>query len=160
MTETKSFAVIHNYAYWTGTISGDFAVTWTGDLQAAQISGVIHADMTGVGTFQGVLRLNGNEFWRGDMIGPIAFFNQTINADVRSLLLNGNNRITFEVVQTWGAIAVTKVSADLDMAMTSTGTISPPPPVVGGVDWTTILLAALALIAVIAIAGVAIRWKE
>jgi len=153
---SKLFPVFHDCRQFTSTIDSDLTFTWTGDLESAVLSGVLKCDTPGLfGNIQGVLLVNGIEAARNDIGGGPIHFEFPFNVDVKNWIRQGGNRITAQIITTWGIISVVQFCVDLDLTVTSTGDVQPPEPPIppeSTIAWELIAAAILIIVVVMVLA--------
>lgn len=163
MAESKTFQ-INNDVKQSGTIQFLLNITWTGNLTAALLQWTSNGTVIGAGLMGIIVKVNGIQLFQDPdqlVIAGITGFSETPQSlNIPSALIQGNNVIEFDVIQTSGGIATEDFAVLGSLTITSDGTITiVPPPLTTPTDWTTIAIIAIAVIVIALAAGLFFRAK-
>lgn len=160
--DTKTFNLTDDQKF-TGTITKEITLTWTGDLQAATLAGAIHGWLSGAGLMGFTIKLNGNQAYSDPdqvIVAGVTEFGGTHRANVASYLVKGKNTFEFTVTQLTGIVFTQDFSIADTLTVQASGPIviipiNPPGPT----DWTTVAMLLIGVIVVALAAGLFLRAK-
>ena len=138
-------------------------MTWTGALLSALLQWTANGTVIGAGLATIIAKVNGVQVFQDPdqlLVLGTTFTETPQSVNVGPYLLQGNNVIEFDVIQTFGAIATEDFAVNGSLNIQSSGTITiVPPPTSTGTDWTALALGIIAVIVVAVAAGLFLRAR-
>ena len=155
MTTTQTIAVYHGCSL-SIPVSGNVTISWSGTLNKAILAGSIHGVFAPFGLGTLVIDANSIQVFSAPADSFIDF-SVPFSVDVTNWMQKSGTPNLF--LFTWNGIPINPIQfcVDADLTVTTTGTITVPPPINPYGDITFIIEIAIVIIVIAVAAGLFIR---
>ena len=159
---TTTFPIMNECDQLSGKITKQISITWTGTLQHAVAGGSLSGDFIGLANVTGYIQINGVQVPVTVTTGGLGtHVDGTISVDLANWLRQGSNEIDVGFNSSFGVAGEVQICCNLQLVVTTSGTISTPPPnPIGGGGLTTDLEIIAFIVVVVVVLAVFLKVKK